>query len=67
MSVIVMITDDQIFSASQVCQNCLMAERSGLPRWRGGQLGCGKALQDSSSRQAKIYKCQMGFNVTQID
>ena len=64
---IVMITDEQIFSATQVCQNCLMADRSGSPRWRGGQLGCGKALQESVSRQAKVYKCQMGFHVTQVD
>ena len=62
-----MITDEQILSASQVCQNCVMADRSGLPRWRGGQLGCGEALQTSVSRQAKVYKCQMGFNVTQVD
>ena len=64
---IVMITDEQILSASQVCQNCLMADRSGLPRWHGGQLGCGEAMQTSVSRRAKVYKCQMGFNVTQID
>ncbi|MCC0179101.1 hypothetical protein I4641_19210 [Waterburya agarophytonicola K14] len=64
---IVMITDEQILSASQVCPNCLMADRNGLPRWRRGQLGCGKALQQSTPRQAKIYKCQMGFNVTQVN
>ncbi|MGD1920304.1 MAG: hypothetical protein ACFCAD_16320 [Pleurocapsa sp.] len=62
-----MITDEQILSASQVCQNCLMAERSGLPRWRGDRLWCGKALQESSPRQVKIYKCQMGFNIAQVD
>lgn len=64
---IVMITDEQILSAKQVCQNCLMADSRGLPRWRRGQLGCGQALQGSSAKQAKIYKCQMGFNVTEIN
>ncbi|MGL5079209.1 MAG: hypothetical protein ACRDBG_25695 [Waterburya sp.] len=64
---IVMIADEQILSAKQVCQNCLMADHAGLPRWHGEQLGCGKALQKSTFRQATIYKCQMGFNVTQID
>ena len=64
---VIMIADEQILSAKQVCQNCLMADRSGLPRWHGGQLGCGKALQKSNSRQATVYKCQMGFNVTQVD
>ena len=64
---IVMITDEQIFSAKQVCQGCLMADVSGLPRWSRGQLRCGKALQVSTSQQAKIYKCEMGFNVTQVN
>ncbi|MDJ0592240.1 MAG: hypothetical protein QNJ72_19990 [Pleurocapsa sp. MO_226.B13] len=62
-----MIADEQIFSARQVCQNCLMADRSGLPRWHGNQLGCGKALQKHTPSQAQIYKCQMGFNVAQVD
>ncbi|MBE9047446.1 hypothetical protein IQ255_24105 [Pleurocapsales cyanobacterium LEGE 10410] len=64
---IVMIADEQILSARQVCQNCLMSDRSGLPRWQGDELGCGQALQRSTSKQARVYKCQMGFNVTQID
>jgi ribosomal protein S27AE len=64
---IVMIADEQILSAKQVCQNCLMADHAGLPRWHGEQLGCGKALQKSSSRQATVYKCHMGFNVTQVN
>ena len=63
---IVMIADEQILSAKQVCQNCLLADQSGLPRWRGSNLGCGKVLQNTASRQAKVYKCQMGFNVTQV-
>lgn len=64
---IVMITDERILSARQVCQNCLMADRSGLPRWKGGQLGCGKAVESSHPDQAQIYRCQMGFDVTQVD
>ena len=63
---IVMITDEQILSAKQVCQNCLMSDQSGLPRWHGSNLGCGKILQNSASKQAKVYKCQMGFQVTQV-
>ncbi len=64
---IVMIADEQILSAKQVCQNCLMADNAGLPRWHGERLGCGKALQKSTSREATVYRCQMGFNVTQVD
>ena len=62
-----MMTDEQVFSASQVCQNCLMADRSGLPRWREDRLGCAKTMQKSAPTQAKIYKCHMGFNVTQVN
>ena len=64
---IVMITDEQILSARQVCQNCLMADRSGLPRWHRGQLGCAEARHTSTPKPAKIHKCQMGFNVAQVD
>ena len=64
---IVLIADQQILSAKQVCQSCLMADNSGLPRWYSGQLGCGKALAKSTPRQATVYECQMGFNVTLID
>lgn len=63
---IVMIADEQILPAKQVCQNCLMSDQSGLPRWRDSNLGCGKVLHKPASRQAKVYKCQMGFKVTQV-
>lgn len=64
---IVMIAEEQILSAKQVCQHCLMSDRSGLPRWYGSNLECGKILHQQTSQQPKIYKCQMGFNVTQVD
>lgn len=64
---IVMIADEQILSAKQICQHCLMADRSGLPRWHGSDLGCGEALPVQTLKQAKVFKCQMGFNVTQVN
>ena len=64
---IVMIAERQILSARQVCQNCLMADRSGLPRWHGSELKCGKILLDLTFTQTKVYQCQMGFNVTQLE
>ena len=63
---LVMIGDQQIFSAKQVCQNCLMADRTGSPRWHHGKLYCGQALNKSVEQEATVYKCQMGFRVTQI-
>ena len=63
---LVMIGDEQILSAKHICQNCLMADHSGLPRWHQGKLGCGKTLQKSADRQATVYECQMGFHLTQV-
>jgi hypothetical protein len=63
---LVMIADEQILSPRQVCQNCLMADRSGLPRWHHGQLYCGQALNKSAKEQATVYECQMGFRLTQV-
>ncbi|NJK57438.1 MAG: hypothetical protein HC939_16235 [Pleurocapsa sp. SU_5_0] len=121
---IVMIADQQILSAQQVCQNCVMSDQSGLPRWHDSKLGCGKMRSRSPkgfaltqkgtasrpkdkpcasraasakayrsayplghkdslrispggasvevespqrSKQAQVYECQMGFNVTWIN
>lgn len=63
---IVMIAEEQIVSLEPVCQNCLMADRSGLPRWRHGKLSCGQAIEKATDRSATIYECQMGFRVTEI-
>jgi hypothetical protein len=63
---IVMIVDQQILSPKQVCQNCLMSDQSGLPRWRDSKLGCGKLAPQKISRQAPVYQCQMGFNVAWV-
>ena len=62
----VIIGEQQILSARQVCQHCLMSDRSGLPRWHGSELKCGKVL-NSSFTQARVYQCQMGFNVVRVE
>ncbi len=63
---VVIISDEQILSARQVCQNCLMADRGGLPRWRYGKLYCGTLVHKSAQKQATVYECQMGFRVTKF-
>lgn len=65
---LVIITDEQLLSPKQVCQTCLMANRSGLPRWQQGKLNCGRAVVDNSHEDREpIYECQMGFRVACIN
>lgn len=64
---LVVLTDKQVISAEQICQGCLLADRSGLPRWRQGQLYCGRLLNIGQIQQANIYECQMGFKVANIE
>ena len=63
----VIIGEQQILLARQVCQHCLMSDRSGLPRWHGNELGCGKILMNLTFNRAKVYQCLMGFNVIRIE
>ncbi|MGV2831262.1 hypothetical protein [Myxosarcina sp. GI1(2024)] len=64
---LVMIAEEQIVSLESVCQNCLMANQSGLPRWHQGKLSCGQAIKQATDKSATIYECQMGFRVTEIE
>ena len=64
---IVMIGDRQLLSPQQVCQGCLMSDKSGLPRWQNEKLRCGKVRKPKTSGQVEVYECQMGFNVTWIN
>ncbi|CCQ51007.1 hypothetical protein WH8501_27705 [Crocosphaera watsonii WH 8501] len=64
---LVILTHDNILSVNQVCSGCLLADQQGTPRWHHGELGCGHSLGKVDSRQAKVYKCEMGFQVTEVD
>lgn len=71
---LVILTDRQILSTKQVCDGCLMADSRGLPRWRQGKLCCGHLVETfkndagiTCSERAKVYQCQMGFQVTEIE
>lgn len=63
---LVILMDDRIIFPQQVCQTCLMADGSGQPRWRHGQLGCGHPISKPASHQAEQYECQMGFRIANI-
>jgi hypothetical protein len=64
---LVILMEDRILSPQVVCQTCLLADRSGQPRWRGGQLRCGNAISKLTENQPDQYQCQMGFRVANIE
>jgi len=64
---LVVLLDEQILSPKQVCQNCLLADRSGVPRWRRGGLGCGQTLRRLTDQQPELYECQMGFRLARLN
>ena len=64
---LVILMDDQILAPQHVCQSCLLADQSGQPRWRQGQLRCGHAIRKLTEQQPDQYQCQMGFRIANIN
>ncbi len=64
---LVILTNDHIFSAKQVCQGCLLADRQGLPRWHHGQPTCAHSIGKPSDNQPVLYECEMGFRVADVE
>ena len=64
---LVILTNEQVLSTTQVCQGCLLADRSGLPRWHHGKLGCGHSITKVGKNQPPLYECQMGFRLANIE
>ena len=64
---LVILMDEQILAPEQVCQSCLLADRSGQPRWRGGQLRCGQVIDKLTQQQVDQYECVMGFRIAYIE
>lgn len=64
---LVILMEDQILAPQQVCQSCLLADSSGQPRWRQGQLRCGHAVRKITEEQADQYECLMGFRIVNIE
>ena len=63
---LVILMDDQILSPHHVCPSCLLADRSGKPRWRQGQLRCGRIIY-KTEQQPDQYQCLMGFRIVNIE
>jgi hypothetical protein len=64
---LVILTEEQILTPRLVCQSCLLADGSGEPRWRQGQLRCGHAIRKLCDQQPEQYECMMGFRVVNIE
>lgn len=64
---LVILLDSQLISPERICQSCLLADRTGQPRWSGGQLRCGRALQRHNNQELEQFECQMGFRVANVD
>lgn len=64
---LVVLVGDQLLSPQQICQNCLMADRRGQPRWQGGRLQCGHSIDKQNAQQSDQYECQMGFRVINVE
>lgn len=64
---LVILTNDQLLPPQLVCQTCLLADTSGQPRWRRGQLCCGQLISEGHGNQPEQYQCQMGFRVANIE
>lgn len=63
---LVMLMDNQVITPQTVCQSCLLADRSGQPRWRSGHLCCGQAVPKLTEQQTEQYECLMGFRIANI-
>lgn len=64
---LVILMEEQIISPSKVCQTCLMADRAGQPRWRHGQLCCGRPVHLDAGNVPDQYECQMGFRIAKVN
>lgn len=64
---LVIVMEEQILAPQHVCQSCLLADQSGQPRWRGGQLRCGRAIRKLTDGQPDQYQCLMGFRIANLE
>lgn len=64
---LVILMENQLLNPQQVCQSCLLADQSGQPRWRRGQLCCGHLIRKLTNNQPEVYECEMGFQIANVD
>ncbi|AKG22753.1 hypothetical protein [Calothrix sp. 336/3] len=64
---LVILLEDQILNPHQVCQSCLLADSSGQPRWRKGQLRCAQQIRRITDKHSEQYECLMGFRIANVE
>lgn len=63
---LVIMMENQLLSPAKICCNCPMASQSGLPRWRQGQLRCGRPVGNALAQGPTQYECTMGFKIAEL-
>jgi hypothetical protein len=68
---VVILAGDQLLSPRQVCQGCLLADRTGQPRLQNGYpTCCDKAAFEENcaveQRACPSAECPMGFRVVRL-
>lgn len=58
---------EQLIAPQNVCKSCVLADKSGQPRWHNGKLGCPQAASKITEQQADWYECIMGFRIANIE
>ncbi|MBF2018417.1 MAG: hypothetical protein IGS23_25100 [Rivularia sp. T60_A2020_040] len=64
---LVILIKEQVIAPKKVCQSCVLADKSGQPRWYKGKLCCGQAIVKNTEEQPERYECMMGFQIANIE
>ncbi len=64
---LVILMENQLLDPHRICQGCPLADHSGQPRWRGGNLSCGHRVHKPIDNLPSQYECQMGFRIAHIE
>lgn len=64
---LVILIKEQLIAPQNVCKSCVLASKSGQPRWNEGKLGCGQAVSKIAEKKPDWYECVMGFRIANIE
>lgn len=63
---LVILTENQVLAAQQVCQGCLLADHQGQPRWYQGRPCAGQLIREAQAHEPAQYECPMGFRMVEV-